>query len=66
MIDLLRIPASEAERIANAEGFPGTAELLGRIVDLERKLLEQEADYEAEVLRLETRIEVLRNQLGSQ
>lgn len=37
MIDLLRLPASEAERLAYAEGFTGTAELFARIVDLEQE-----------------------------
>lgn len=35
MIDLMKIPASDAERIAYAEGFTGTAELFGRIAALE-------------------------------
>ena len=36
MIDLTKIPASDAERIAYAEGFTGTAELFARIAELER------------------------------
>lgn len=35
MIDLMKIPASEAERLAYAEGFTGTAELFKRIAELE-------------------------------
>ena len=35
MIDLLTLPASEAERIAYSEGFTGTAELFARIAALE-------------------------------
>lgn len=35
MIDLIKIHASEAERIAYAEGFTGAAELFGRIAALE-------------------------------
>jgi hypothetical protein len=35
MIDLLKIPASDAERIAYAEGFTMAAELFKRIADLE-------------------------------
>lgn len=35
MIDLLKIPASDAERIAYAEGFPMAAELFARIANLE-------------------------------
>jgi hypothetical protein len=35
MIDLLKIPASDAERIAYAEGFTMAAELFKRIDELE-------------------------------
>lgn len=44
MIDLLKIPASDAERIAYAEGFAMAAELFARIADLEaeREALLQE------------------------
>lgn len=35
MIDLMQLPASEAERLAYAEGFTGTAELFARIAALE-------------------------------
>ena len=35
MIDLMKLPASEAERMAYSEGFTGTAELFGRIAALE-------------------------------
>ena len=35
MIDLLKIPASDAERIAYAEGFTMAAALFARIVELE-------------------------------
>ena len=35
MIDLTRLPAAEAERLAYAEGFTGTAELFARIAALE-------------------------------
>lgn len=34
MIDLTKLDASEAERIAHAEGFTGVAELFARIDDL--------------------------------
>ena len=34
-IDLMTIPATEAERMAYAEGFTRTAALFARIVDLE-------------------------------
>lgn len=35
MIDLMKLPASEAERLAYSEGFTGTAELFKRIAELE-------------------------------
>lgn len=35
MIDLTRLPAVDAERIAYAEGFTGTADLFARIAALE-------------------------------
>lgn len=35
MIDLLNLPATEAERLAYAEGFTMAAELFARIVELE-------------------------------
>jgi len=35
MIDLMQLPASEAERLAYSEGFIGTAELFKRIAELE-------------------------------
>ena len=36
MINLMNLPAAEAERLAYAEGFTGTAELFAKIADLER------------------------------
>ena len=50
MIDLLRLPASEAERLAYAEGFIGTAELFARIVDLEQ----ENKRLQDEICRLES------------
>jgi len=38
MIDLLKLPAEDAERIAHAEGFTGVAALLSRVSDLEHGL----------------------------
>ena len=35
MIDLTKLPPEDAERIAYAEGFTGTAALFARISDLE-------------------------------
>ena len=36
MINLMTLPAEEAERLAYAEGFTGTAELFARIARLEQ------------------------------
>ena len=46
MIDLLRLEAPEAERLAYAEGFPMAAQLFARIADLEaeRDALESALD----------------------
>ena len=46
VIDLTRLPAAEAERLAYAEGFTGTAALFARIAALEaeNKTLEQELE----------------------
>ena len=38
MIDLEKLPADEAERLAYAEGFTGTARLFARIDELQRAL----------------------------
>jgi hypothetical protein len=38
MIDLTKLPPEDAERIAYAEGFTGTATLFSRISDLEHGL----------------------------
>ena len=53
MIDLLKIPASDAERIAYAEGFTMAAELFARIAELE-----------AINLKLTQENEILRDQLA--
>ena len=49
MIDLLKIPASDAERLAYAEGFTMAAELFKRIDELEANNLE--LTQENEILR---------------
>lgn len=36
MINLMNLPAEEAERLAYAEGFTGTAELFARVARLEQ------------------------------
>lgn len=38
MLDLMTLPASEAEKLAYCEGFTGTAKLFARIDDLQRAL----------------------------
>jgi hypothetical protein len=53
MIDLLKIPASDAERIAYAEGFTMAAQLFARITELE-----------ADNLALTQENEILRDQLA--
>lgn len=47
MIDLTKIPAADAERIAYAEGFTGTASLFARIAELEHTVARYEAALEA-------------------
>lgn len=46
MINLMQLPANEAERLAYSEGFVGTAELFARIAALEaeRDALETQLD----------------------
>lgn len=46
MINLENLTATEAERLAHAEGFTGTARLFGRIADLQRALGEAIAALE--------------------
>ena len=46
MIDLTKLPAADAERIAYAEGFTGTAALFARIAELERLLRLAVADVD--------------------
>lgn len=49
MIDLLKIPANDAERIAYAEGFTMAAELFARIEELEA--INLKLTQENEILR---------------
>lgn len=37
-LDLMKLPAAEAEALAYAEGCPGTARLFARLDDLQRAL----------------------------
>ena len=45
-LDLMNMPATEAEAIAYAEGFTGTARLFARIADLQKALGEAVAQIE--------------------
>jgi hypothetical protein len=45
-IDLMKLPAPEAERLAYAEGFTQTAALFARIADLQKALGETVAENE--------------------
>ena len=56
MIDLLKLPADEGERIAYAEGFPRIADLLARIADLQAAL----GRATAEIEQLKDELEVAR------
>ena len=58
-IDLMNLPAGEAERLAYAEGFPGTARLFARIADMQRALGDATAEIETlkdEICALESRL----------
>lgn len=46
MIDLMALPAPEAERLAYAEGFANTARLFARIDDLQHALGKATAEIE--------------------
>lgn len=66
-LDLMTLPTKEAERLAYAEGFTGTATLFGRLADAERvaeeveTLREERDDLERELSNLR---ESLRDLLG--
>ena len=45
-LDLMKLPAAEAEALAYAEGFTGTAHLFARIADLQKALGEAVAQIE--------------------
>ena len=58
-LDLMTIPPEEAERLAFAEGFTGTAALFARLADAERErdaLAEEVENLRYEVCDLESRI----------
>ena len=46
MINLMNLPAEEAERLAYAEGFTGTAELFARVAELEAQVADLESKLE--------------------
>lgn len=46
-LDLMKLPAAEAEALAYSEGFTGTASLFARIADLQRALGETLAELES-------------------
>jgi hypothetical protein len=48
-LDLMKLPAAEAEALAYSEGFTGTAALFARIADLQKAL--GEATNEIEQLK---------------
>ena len=47
-LDLMTLPAHEAEALAYAEGFTGTARLFARVADMQRALGEVGAVRDAE------------------
>lgn len=46
-LDLMTLPAHEAEALAYAEGFTGTARLFARVADMQRALGEAVAEIES-------------------
>jgi regulator of replication initiation timing len=58
-LDLMALPAPEAEALAYAEGFTGTARLFARVADMQKAL--GEAVAEIETLKQENQI--LRDEL---
>ena len=58
-LDLMTMPPEEAERLAYAEGFAGTAALFARLTDAERErdaLAEEVESLRDQVCALESRI----------
>ena len=58
-LDLMTMPPEEAERLAFAEGFTGTAALFARLADAERErdaLAEEVETLRDDVCALESRI----------
>ena len=58
-LDLMTMPPEEAERLAYAEGFTGTAALFARVADAQRErdaLAEEVESLRDDVCALESRI----------
>lgn len=58
-LDLMTLPAHEAERLAYAEGFTNTAALFARLADLQRALGEATAEIhelQNQICALESRL----------
>lgn len=58
-LDLMTLPAAEAERLAYAEGFTNTAALFARLADMQRALGEALAELETlrdQICALESRL----------
>lgn len=55
MLDLMKLPAPDAERLAYAEGFTGTADLFARLADLQKAL----GDATAEIVALRRALETI-------
>ena len=58
-LDLMTLPAHEAEALAYAEGFTGTARLFARVADLQKALGEAVAEIEG----LKHENEILKDEL---
>ena len=58
-LDLMTLPAHEAEALAYAEGFTGTARLFARVADMQRALGEAVAEIEG----LKQENEILKDEL---
>ena len=59
MLDLMKLPAQDAERLAYAEGFTGTAQLFARLADMQRALSEATAEIhqlQNQICALESRL----------
>ena len=55
MLDLMKLPAPDAERLAYAEGFTDTAQLFARLADMQKAL----GDATAEIVTLREALQEL-------